>query len=147
MKVFLDTNLFLEYIDEREEKALVETIFQWIISKKYKAVVSSGCIYTLTYLVEKSIKRRGIHRPQLTDMIRGILQSVLELATVKNLSHKQYSEAIGDERFTDIEDAFQYHCAMQNGCDVLVTINKRDYEQANSSAMPVLTPREFVDAY
>jgi len=101
----------------------------------------------MAYLVEKSLKRNGIHRPQLTENVRGILMSILQIATVKNLSHAQYAVAIADERFGDIEDAFQYHCALHNKCDVLITINKRDYAQANSDGMPVMTPREFAKTY
>jgi len=148
MKVFLDTNLFLEFIDERAEKETVLTIFQQILfSKRHKAVISPGCLYTMSYLVEKSLKRKGIHRPQLTEDVRGILLGIMQIATVKNLSHAQYVSAISDERFGDIEDAFQYHCALRNGCDVLITINKRDYAQADSAALPVMTPKEFARTY
>jgi predicted nucleic acid-binding protein len=45
--------------------------------------------------------------------------------------------------WTDLEDALQYFCAVQNGCNYLVTRNKNDFKPGNESIM-VVTPEEFV---
>lgn len=51
MKVFLDTNVFLEYFQQRVQYQSVEKIFKAIEDKKMNAVVSAGCIYTLAYII------------------------------------------------------------------------------------------------
>ena len=47
MKVFLDTNLFLEYFEQRREYQAVSKVLTAVEDGKIKAVVSVGCIYTL----------------------------------------------------------------------------------------------------
>ena len=47
----------------------------------------------------------------------------------------------------DIEDSFQYQCAVQNKCDALVTINLKDYRNADTSAMEILSPEAFVSRF
>jgi predicted nucleic acid-binding protein len=47
----------------------------------------------------------------------------------------------------DVEDSFQYQCAVQNKCDVLVTINLKDYRGVDNSRIEVLSPTEFASKY
>jgi len=56
-------------------------------------------------------------------------------------------EALTNEAFDDLEDSFQYQCALENNCDVLVTINKKDYSKASQTDLEVMTPAEFVQKY
>lgn len=69
------------------------------------------------------------------------------MAEVIDCSQNTILEAINDERFTDIEDSCQYHCALQNDCDVLLTINIKDYKNVLGQRPEVLTPEEFVEKY
>lgn len=72
---------------------------------------------------------------------------MIDLAEVIDCSQNTILEAINDERFTDIEDSFQYHCALQNDSDVLLTINIKDYKNVLGQRPEVLTPEEFVEKY
>ena len=58
---------------------------------------------------------------------------------------RQY-EAVS-QLLSAIEDSFQYQCAVQNKCDALVTINLKDYRNADPSAMEILSPEAFVSRY
>ena len=42
---------------------------------------------------------------------------------------------------------FERQCAVQNKCDALVTINLKDYGNADTSAMDILSPEAFVSKY
>ena len=55
---------------------------------------------------------------------------------------RQY-EAVS-QLLSAIEDSFQYQCALQNKCDALITINLKDYRNADTSAMEILSPEAFV---
>jgi len=123
MKVFLDTNIFLEYFERRRQYQAVSQMLSAIEDGRLKAVVSVGCVYTLAYLVRSELKRQGIHRPEQTIRLRQTLDIVLSLANVVGISHKRIVNGNNDPAFEDIEDSFQYQCALQNKCDVLVTIN------------------------
>ena len=147
MKVFLDTNIFLEYFERRRQYEAVSQLLNAIEDGRLKAVVSAGCIYTLVYLVRTELKRQGIHRPDQTLRVRQTLDIVLSMVTVAGISHKRMVSGNSDPAFDDIEDSFQYQCAVQAKCDALVTINIKDYRNADTSAIEILTPEEFASKY
>ena len=151
MKVFLDTNIFLEYFERRRQYKAVSQLLSAVEDGSLKAVVSAGCIYTLAYLVRSEMKRQGIHqgihRPEQTLRVRQTLDIVLSMVTVAGISHKRMVSGNSDPAFDDIEDSFQYQCAVQNKCDALVTINLKDYRNADTSAMEILSPEAFVSRY
>ena len=68
MKVFLDTNIFLEYFEQRREYQAVDKLLTAVEDGKMKAVISAGCVYTLAYLIRMELKRQGIHRPEQTKL-------------------------------------------------------------------------------
>ena len=71
MKVFLDTNIFLEYFERRREYQAVSQLLSAIEDGKLKAVISAGSVYTLAYLIRMELKRQDIHRPDQTLRLRS----------------------------------------------------------------------------
>jgi len=147
MKVFLDTNIFLEYFQRRREYQAVSQLLNAIEDKRIKAIVSAGCVYTLVYLIRMELKRQGIHRPEQTNQLRTMLNIVLSMVTVAGVSHKHMVSGTNDLAFDDVEDSYQYQCAIQNKCDALVTINLKDYRNAETSAIEILSPDMFANKY
>lgn len=82
MKVFLDTNIFMEFFEQRNKCEVVKVILHAVEDNAFSGVISSGSLYTLARLLT----------------------------------------AINDESFADIEDSYQYQCALQNGCTQFITI-------------------------
>ena len=147
MKVFLDTNIFLEYFEQRREYQAVSRLLNAVEDGQLKAVVSVGCIYTLAYLIRVELKRKDIHRPEQTMRLRSTLNIIMSMVTAVGLSHQRLKQGINDMAFDDVEDSFQYQCAVQNKCDALVTINLRDFRGADTAQLEVLSPTEFVEKY
>lgn len=147
MKVFLDTNVFMEYFSCRKQYKLVRDIFDFIEDGKIEAVVSVGGMYTTAYLLTRLFKEQGVHRPEQTEKLRFGLNGLLRLATIVDCNQEAIEKAINDDRFVDIEDSFQYQCALQNDCDVLLTINIKDFKNVLEGKMPILTPEEFIARY
>ena len=147
MRLFLDTNIFPEFIDRRAQYDQVCMLIDSIHDGHFDACVSTGCMYTLAFLFERILKRQDVHRPELTKRLRGYLAEVLDMANVVDLPHAGVEQAVYNEAFSDIEDSFQYQCALENDCDVLITINIDDYKNADQSRMEILTPSAFVDKY
>jgi len=147
MKVFIDTNIFAEYIFDRKQSSTVQKLFQAIKEGEFEAVTSTASIYTITYISEQMLKRKGIHRPELTEQVRRIIDSLLRLVHIGNMEHTDMMDAANDSSFSDIEDAFQYHCALRNQCNFLITINIKDFSKANSDLLKVITPNDFADRY
>lgn len=143
MRLFLDTNVLIEYFERRTHYLPVSRIFDAIEDGEVEAIMSVGGLYTITYLLTTGLKRQGIHRPEQTEKLRSILNDVVDLVSTAELSSESISQAINDARFSDIEDSYQYHCAMEHQCDVFVTINIKDYPA--SADIPVLLPQEYVE--
>lgn len=137
----------MEYVSRRKQYELVRDIFDAIEDKKLSAVISVGGLYTTVYLLTRMLKDMNIHRPEQTERLRMGLNGLMRLATVADCKHENMVEAVNDERFIDIEDSFQYHCAIYCQCDVLITINVKDYKNVMDAGLPVLTPGEFVERY
>ena len=83
----------------------------------------------------------------MTRRLRGYLAEVLDMTTVVDLPHAGVESAVYNEAFTDIEDSFQYQCALENDCDVLITINIDDYKDADQSQLEIMTPSTFANKY
>ena len=130
MKLFLDTNIFAEFIGRRSQFEAVSQIVDAILNEEHSACISAGSIYTLAFIFERSLKAQDIHRPELTDRLRGYL-----------------SEVFYDKAFADIEDSFQYRCALEAHCPVLLTINTNDFKNADQSEVAVMSPKEFIEKY
>ena len=147
MRLFLDTNIFPEFINRRAQYESVCHLIDAIVEGKHSACISTGCIYTLSFLFERSLKAQGIHKPEQTARLRRYLTEVLHVAELVDLSHYAAEQAINDEHFSDIEDSFQYQCALENGCDIFVTINVDDFKNAGQLQIEILTPAAFVEKY
>ena len=93
------------------------------------------------------LKRQNIHRPEQTLRLRTMLNTVMSMVTAAGLNQKRITQSINDTVFDDVEDSFQYHCALQAKCDALITINLRDYRNADTSKMEIISPTEFVEKY
>ncbi len=147
MRLFIDTNVILEFIDQRREYANVKSILAGVRDKKYEGLISQGSVYTLAFLIERSLKAREIHKPEQTVQLRRLLKSVLNLFEPIGIKREEMIEAVCNQAFTDIEDSFQYQCALENRCDVLLTINAKDFKNVGQKQVEILTPTQFAEKY
>ena len=60
------------------------------------------------------------------------------------LADKQIAKSALKSPFKDFEDAMQYFSAVSEGCDVIITRNKKDFAE---SKIQVLEPQEFLDKF
>jgi len=146
MRIFCDTNIVTELIQERSLVELVDRIFEAADNNKWSRVLSVGSFYTITYIVERFLKSQDIHKPELVEQQRYILSKLLEVFEIQDLDYSRLSDGVSDKDFTDLEDSYQYQCAIKAQCDVLLTINKKDFT-TQSPLTKVLTPKEFIDEY
>lgn len=123
----------------------VKQVFDSIEDGECEGILSAGSFYTIAYAMEMELKRQGIHNPEKVARTRMYLSRVLDLVHVVSASDRMYREAILDETFHDIEYSFQYRCALESGCDVLLTINLRDFRSAQE--IRVMSPEEFVKVF
>lgn len=147
IKVFLDTNVIMEYYGHRLLFNDAESILMAAHENAITAVISEGSLYTLTYLLGLEIKKQGIHEPQKSMQIRSMLSSLLSFVEVVRLDDDFLFMSIKDQQFADIEDSYQYYCAVANGCDYLLTINLKHFKVSPTSKTAIASPSDFLKKY
>lgn len=132
MKLFLDTNIVIDVIANREP--FVEDsriILNLCETGKAEGVISALTLCTISYVLRK-FATPGMMRTKLRDL-RNILTPI-------DLSVSLLDKAIASS-ITDFEDAVQFYTAAYSDADVIITRNIKHFPQDN---IPVLTPTEFL---
>ena len=130
-RVFLDTNILLDYGLDREQADYAENI----LALGKLGVIELYASY-LSYANMGYILR---HHPvaEIYSLIRMMRQPV----EVLPCDAAQLDAGL-DFEVKDFEDMMQYQCAKAAGCDVIVTNNKKDFQQF--CELPVLTSEEVL---
>lgn len=146
-KVFLDTNILMEYLANREQVADVKLILKAAFQGKLEACISAGCLYTLIYLLGLYLKSKGIHEPEKTLQIKDSLSTILEYIDIVDISKEYVNNAISATDFKDLEDSCQYQCAIENDSNILLTINIKHFNKIKNPQCEVIDPHTFVGKY
>lgn len=132
-KVFIDTNVMLDLLLEREEWVDdAARLFSKADRKEIELLCCPLSFSTAIYLMQRlKFSRKEIVR-KLT-----IVKSLCTLTTVDG----SVLDRVLQSDFVDLEDAIQHYSALESSAEVIVTRNKKDYAQAKVS---VMTPAEFL---
>ena len=132
MKLFLDTNIVIDVIANREPFAEDSRIILNLCETgKAEGIISALTLCTISYVLRK-FATPGMMRTKLRDL-RNILKPI-------DLSVSLLDKAIVSS-ITDFEDAVQFYTAAYSDADVIITRNIKHFPQDN---IPVLTPTEFL---
>ena len=131
MKLFLDTNIFLDLILKREyfEEAVI--IFNAIEKNIFEAVILDITLLNIDHVAKKQIKD-----------IREFLTIVNSIFKVIGASNNMIADALTMEN-NDLEDNLQYISAKSFNCDLIITNDKNFY----SEDIITLNSVEFVNKY
>lgn len=130
-KLFLDTNIILDVILEREEMPQAAQILTLGEQGKAHLCVSYLTIANLAYVIRKG---------RTTSEIRSIITDLKQFVDILPMTSDQLDIALGVDA-SDFEDVLQYECAMDAGCDFIITRNAQDF---GFSAIPVMTPSDYL---
>ena len=122
MKLFLDTNVLIDFILERPKfYPAAATIISFAAEEKVKVCASSMSIVTTNFIcVERCDMPLDDFRKKM-----DFLRDFLEICSVDE-SDVYHSY---DEEWKDFEDGVQYFSAKRCGADYLVTRNTKDFEE------------------
>lgn len=131
MKVLVDTNIFIDFLQNRQPFAddSREAIFQALNYEGYIAASSITDIYYLQYRQTHS-KRKT--KKDITDLLKVF--NILDTTGIDCRS-ALYSS------ISDLEDAVLVESAMRENIDIIITRNKKDFK---GSDLEVYTPLEFL---
>lgn len=137
-KLFFDTNIALDILLKRDPhyKAAQTIIELALEDDRVKICIAECSLANLVYLTGKEIKTgtRGIER--IIDFI--------ESYSLLSAHSDAYIRAL-ESPFKDKEDALQYYVGLHSDCDYFITRDLDDFLPFASSALPVMTPEQFMD--
>lgn len=134
MRIFLDTNIMLDLLGEREPYYLSSAKIATLADKRNIEIIVSALSYaTVSYFLTKY---EGIEKTK--DKLRKfkVISGICELDEV-------IIEKGLNSNFSDFEDSLQYFSALRTECDILITRNGKDFKQAQ---IPIMTPDEFLSS-
>lgn len=147
MNIFCDTNIIAELVEGRLQADSVQRIFDEATPND-RFFVSAGSLYTITYLVDRQLRRQGIHAPERIREAKNVLWTLLDALQVVNIEQEDFRACLAGEDFPDLEDGYQYQAALACEADVLLTINIKDFKNVADQGVPqIMSPQEFVAQY
>ena len=133
MNVFLDTNVVIDFMGEREgffDDAAA--IFAMIEDKKIRASVSALTVINCAYILKKAFS---------TDIMLSRVEALCQMLDIMPIDRSQLMDAV-QLRPYDYEDAVQYMSSLPYHPDVIITRDKKGF---NDFDILVMTPAEFVN--
>ena len=130
-KVFLDTNILVDFILQRPRFEFAKKIIEASIEGK----ITCGCSI-LTIANVAYICRKG----QTTNSLKETLNAISELFEVLPMDAKQLKKSIQIE-CPDFEDCLQYNCAKSNDYAIIVTNNPKDFPFED---VTIITAEDYV---
>jgi predicted nucleic acid-binding protein len=131
-KVFVDTDIIFDLLAKRDPFYIYAArLFTNADKQELDLCVSSLCFGNLNYILTKQ---------KSASEERKILSRLKVLVKVLPVDDKTIDLALNSD-FKDFEDAIQYYCAIENGIQVILTRNLKDYK---NSSIPVFTAEEFI---
>ena len=134
MKVFLDTNILLDYLLKRQPfYEPVKKVFDMCLFK-IDGCVTPHSLIDVFYMLSEQTNAPAEYCRETILKLRSVLSVIPEnddrvLAAARNIE------------FADFEDSMQNESAMFAGVDYIITRNKKDFEK---STISVVTAEEFL---
>ena len=132
MKVFVDTNVLVDFICKREPFFVpAKSLFALCLLGKVEIVISCLSAVNAIYIGRK-YKSLDLKRK---------LKGLSQIVSFVDLSTSTVLESL-DTTWKDYEDALQNATATVVGADCIVTRNKKDFED---TSLKVYTPEELLE--
>lgn len=134
MKVFLDTNILIDFLAARQpfaEEAIA--LFQLADNGEIELMVSDLTIINTIYVLRRM--QYGLLE------IYDALDDIRPLLTITSMGATVIDRCL-EHRSDDFEDEMQYFSAVDANVDYIITRNKKDFDFGDSA---VMTPQEFFD--
>jgi predicted nucleic acid-binding protein len=134
-KLFLDANIVLDLLGERDPFYKAIARIATLADKGEINLVVSALTYSIVfYLLSKF---------EDGEVVKEKIRKFKVIAETSDLTDKIIDKGLSS-KFSDFENALQYHCALLMNCDMVITRNGKDFK---GSEIPVLSPDEFLVYY
>jgi len=132
MKIFIDTNVFLDLLLKRELYNEALEILDGVANGRWSGYVLNITVLNIDYVAKKQMKN-----------IQEFIQLLSGTLTIVGADNAVIEEALSLEN-SDFEDSVQYIVAKTLACDVIVT---NDKNFVKNSEIEVLSSKRFLEKY
>ncbi len=135
MKVFLDTNIILDFFDSNRGHYLPSAIvFDLALKKKIELFVCAQSFINAFYILRKHYEKEELYR---------IMRKMFSLCQVTPVNTEIIEKALQFECH-DFEDACQYYSSMSIDADVVLTRDRKGFDE-----FPIrhISAEEFLDEF
>ena len=117
MKIFLDTNVLIDYLNKREPFfAEASQVMDLCVSKQVEGVLSSLSVINAAYIMRKAYPKDSL-------LLKiSWLTEKFEVCPI----NKESIQRAANSRPSDFEDAVQYFSALQANADLIITRDAKD---------------------
>lgn len=132
MRIFLDTNVLVDFCAEREPfYADAAAIIDMGYNKEAKLIASSLTLVNIAYVMRK-VKPHSLVMQKIDQLVN--------LCAISSIDRQTIASTIAAQP-TDFEDAVQYHSALQAKADLIISRDTKGFAEFD---LPVMTPAEFI---
>jgi predicted nucleic acid-binding protein len=132
LKLFIDTNVILDVLADREPFAEDAAALLSVIERgEVEGFIAAHTATTVFYLLRKEL---GLKRA------KKALMDLLKLVDVVAVDHDRLLQALA-MNWKDFEDAVQAACAAKIDADYLITRNQDDFSRSD---VPTRSPAEYM---
>ena len=131
MKIFLDTNIFLDLLLKRDGAKESALILNSCYENIFQGFISDITLLNIDYIASK----------QATN-VYDFLKLLNDTFKIIGFDNKMFDLVLKIDN-DDLEDSVQYICAKDSDCEIIITNDKNFYR----GKIKVVTSREFIRDY
>lgn len=129
-KLFLDTNIIIDFLANREEYEPAANILQLGIEGEVELYITGLTVANISYILRTTIGK---------DRLKDSLQKLCRFIHIAPITEQEINMAYTTEN-PDLEDAIQYFAATSVNADIIITRDPKHFKYAN---IPVMSGREY----
>jgi len=134
MKIFVDTNVMMDFLGERvpfhEDASKLMSLAD---KSEVTLVVSALSFATVSYLLSKyegiKVTKEKLRKFKILSQVVDLDENIIEKSLNSN--------------FKDFEDGLQYFSALNAECKIIITRNPKDFK---TSQLPTMSTKEFLES-
>ena len=139
MKILVDTNVFLDFLLNRDEQAdYAEAFFKTCRAKHHSIYLTSMQFRDIEYFAHKQFHNQK-EAKKILEITYSLISKCLSLSA-DNAINSLFSD------YKDFEDQMLIKAAEESLLDCIVTDNIKDFVN-NEGSLPLFTPKTFVESY
>lgn len=131
-KIFLDTNIILDFLGEREGFYEASAKIMTLADKKKIQVYTSPSSISNVFYVLAKYENSKIALEKIRKFKLLCSMSVMDDEVVEKAIHSN---------FKDFEDAMQYFSTLASNCNIIITRNEKDFKNA---MIPVMNAESYL---